>query len=153
MKAKSDPRAPGSPWLMPYLVVKDAAKSIDFYEKAFGFAVEERMEKQDGSILHVGMKKGDVMFMFAPEASWPGEPMYSPETSGEASPVSLYVYVDDVDAFIAHLKSSGVEVVCEPETMFWGDRMATVRDLNGYQWSFATCVGEFDENLIPPSMR
>jgi uncharacterized glyoxalase superfamily protein PhnB len=61
----------------------------------------------------------------------------------------LYVYCDDVDKFFARATAAGAKVVAPPTDMFWGDRMCRISDPDGYEWSFATNVADFDPNKVP----
>src|SRR5262249_48707204 len=75
----------GSPWLVPYLVVKDADAALDFYARAFGFAKREALVGDDGKTKHAEMTYKDVLIMFAPEGAY-GSPHKCPATLGVASP-------------------------------------------------------------------
>ncbi len=140
----------GANWLTPYLTVSNAEASLAFYEKAFGFTPENTMPGPDGKIVHAGMNyQGAAIIMFAPEGAWGGT-CKTPAHSQTEPSISLYVYCENVDALAARAKEAGAEVLSEPEDMFWGDRMASLRDPDGYVWSFATKVGEFDPSKMPP---
>ena len=78
-----------------------------------------------------------------------GSPLRAPATSGDDAPTAMYMYVEDVDAFHAHAVANGAAEVAPPADQFWGDRMSVVKDPDGYQWSFATNVGEFDPANMP----
>lgn len=139
----------GANWLTPYFTVSDAEASIEFYQKAFGFEVGMTMPGPDGRPAHVEMKyQGNAIVMFAPEGAW-GSQHKTPLHYQIDSPTSFYVYCADVDALAAQAKSAGAEVISEPEDMFWGDRTVMLKDPDGYQWMFATKVGEFDPSKIP----
>ncbi len=140
----------GANWLTPYMTVAEAEASLDFYQRAFGFTPGMTMPGPDGKIVHADMTyQGTSIIMFAPQGSW-GETMKTPAHSGSQTPISLYVYCEDVDALVKQAREAGAKVLAEPEDMFWGDRMARLEDPDGYQWSFATKVGEFDPSKIPP---
>ncbi len=137
------------PWLTPYLTVRDAEKSLDFYTRAFGFeAGMEPMRDSSGKINHAEMRYREAYIMMAPEGVWGGTSQ-APVTSGTEVPLGLYVYCDDVDGFYKNAVDQGAESVDEPNDMFWGDRMCTLRDPDGYVWSFATNVADFDPSKIP----
>jgi uncharacterized glyoxalase superfamily protein PhnB len=89
----------GIPALLPYLTVGDAEKSIDFYNKAFGFTLSSQPAKDEqGKIQHAEMKFGeDVSVMFAPEGAW-GSPRKTPAALGVTPTLVLYIYCEDVDA-------------------------------------------------------
>jgi uncharacterized glyoxalase superfamily protein PhnB len=140
----------GANWLTPYLTVADADASLDFYQRAFGFEPGFTMPGTDGHTVHAGMNyHGAGLVMFAPEDAWGDSGIHTPAHSGAAPPLDLYVYCDDVDALTVRAREAGAEVLMEPEDMFWGDRMARLRDPDGYLWSFATKVGEFDASKAP----
>jgi uncharacterized glyoxalase superfamily protein PhnB len=132
-----DPRAEGMPWMSRYLIVQDVDKALSFCECAFGFQVGETMKGDDGNTVHGAMQFHDQIIMFGREGS-DDKPMRSPSTTGVTSPVSLYFYVEDVDAAYRRAVDAGAEVWYEPADMHWGDRMATVVDPDGYAWSIAT---------------
>jgi len=122
--------------LTPSFVFKDARKAMEFYRKAFG--AEERfvMPGPDGKgIMHAEVRIGSSIIMIGEEN--PQYPCKSAETMG-GSPISFYVYVDNVDEAFRTAVAAGAEVTMPVEDMFWGDRMGTVRDPFGYSWSLAS---------------
>lgn len=137
----SESRPPNSPWLVPYLVVKDADRALDFYARAFGFAKKNTMQGEDGKTSHAEMTYRDVLIMFAPEGAY-GSPLKCPATLGVSSPVTLYVYCDDVDALCKQAEAAGTKVAVPPADMFWGDRMCSLIDPDGHTWNFATHTGK-----------
>jgi uncharacterized glyoxalase superfamily protein PhnB len=139
----------GASLITPYLTVQDAAASLAFYQAAFGFEQAELIPRQDGRPGHVGMTfGGQSVVMFCPEGVM-DDTMQSPATSGVPAPFSLYVYCDDVDKLVERARAAGADIACEPEDMFWGDRVARIVDPDGYQWGFATQVSEFDPAKMP----
>lgn len=142
-------RPEGDNWLIPYLTVADVDASMDFYKRAFGFEPGATVPGPDGRNIHGGMKyQGTTVLMFGPEGMG-GDTMRTPANSGAAEPINLYVYCPDVDALTTRAREAGAEVLAEPEDMFWGDRMVRLRDPDGYLWSFATNIGEYDESKVP----
>lgn len=137
--------------LTPYVTVQDAERSIQFYKNAFGFELVENefIKNNEGKIVHAAMSyNGKSVVMFSPEdAMMP--PMKSPATTGVDMPVAFYVYCADVDGFTENARLNGAKVLCEPDDMFWGDRMARFSDPDGYFWSFATHKGKFDVSKLP----
>jgi PhnB protein len=129
------------PWLIPYLVVKNADKALDFFQRAFGFSKRNAMTGDDGKITHAEVTSKDALVMFAPEGAY-GNPVQTPATVGAPSPVTLYVYVEDVDALCRRAEGQGAKVVMPPADMFWGDRMCSLLDPDGHAWNFATHLGE-----------
>ncbi len=142
--AKADPRMKNCPWLIPYLTVQSAEKTLEFYEKAFGFERGTCIPGPDGKIMHGEVNyQGQTLVMFSPEGNM-GCPAKAPASTAHMPPFNLYVYTHDVDALYLRAVRAGAEALQPPSDMFWGDRMARFRDLNGYQWTFATNVRDFD---------
>ncbi|CAD6512095.1 hypothetical protein LMG27952_00558 [Paraburkholderia hiiakae] len=130
------PRPAGVPWLTPYLTVRDARVSMNFYRAALGFAVRDSVE-DDGALMHVEMTYHDqLIVMFAPEGAF-GSTARTPKSAQTVAPQSFYLYVDDVDAVYARALEAGAKSLSEPQDQFWGDRFAQVEDLDGYRWALA----------------
>lgn len=150
LRPRKDGRPAGANWpaLSPYLTVRDGDASIAFYETAFGFRTEGMvMRDNDGRVMHAGMRLGDACIMFAPQGM--SSEMRAPADSGAPISLSLYVYVPDIDALAARAAAAGAGVVQQPADQFWGDRIAIFTDPDGYQWTFATNVGDFDASKAP----
>jgi len=81
--------------ITPNLVLRDAAKAIEFYKKAFGAEQVMSMPGPSGKVMHAELRIGDSVVMLADEMPEMGS--RSPATFG-GSPVSFYVYLDKVDA-------------------------------------------------------
>ena len=130
------PRPAGVPWLTPYLTVRDAQASIDFFEVAFGFMVRDSVH-DDGVMMHVEMTWQDqLIVMFAPEGAF-GSTAKTPRNAGAIAPQTFYLYVNDVDEFYARALAAGAKSLSEPQDQFWGDRFAQIEDLDGYRWALA----------------
>ena len=124
--------------LTPSMIVRDARKAIDFYKKAFGAEEVDVMTGQDGRVMHAELRIGDSRFMMGEEnPAWPA--FKSAETLG-SSPISLHLYVPDVDAAFKRALDAGAKVDMPVDDMFWGDRYGKVRDPFGYTWGVATRV-------------
>ena len=130
--------------ITPYLICKNAEAAIEFYKKAFG-AEELYRIGEPGMVGHAEMKIGNSVFMLADEY----EPMnaLSPVTIG-GSPVSLYIYVEDVDKFTEKAVAEGLEVIKPVSDQFYGDRSGHFRDPFGHMWGFATHI----EDLTPEEL-
>jgi PhnB protein len=138
----------GWPQLSLYLTVRDPAESLAFYQAAFGFEpTGETMKDDAGRIQHAGMRLGDAAIMFAPEPA--DGSMRAPVSSGAPDSLTFYIYVPDVDALAKQAGEAGANVLQAPADQFWGDRMAIFRCPNGYHWSFATHVANFDPSQVP----
>jgi uncharacterized glyoxalase superfamily protein PhnB len=131
-----DPRPTATPWLTPYLTVRDARAALRFYEAAFGFEPHD-LHDEDGMLAHVEMRyRGQLIVMFAPEGAF-GSVARTPKSANTVAPQSFYLYVDDVDAVHAQALAAGAKSICAPQDQFWGDRFAQVEDLDGYRWGLA----------------
>lgn len=93
--------------ITPYLVIRDAAKAIEFYKKAFGAQETARMAGPDGKIVHAEIKIGDSILMIADEM--PQGAMRSPQ-SLNGTTAGLFIYVPDVDAVFNQAVSAGAKV-------------------------------------------
>ena len=145
---RKDGRPADWPGLTPYMTVRDAGASLKFYGDAFGFKVTGTVMRSDaGVIMHAGMRLGDAAIMFAPQGM--SNDMRAPASSGATDSLSLYVYVADVDTLAARAERAGATVLQRPADQFWGDRIAVFKDPDGYHWTFATNVGEFDASQAP----
>lgn len=121
----------------PYLIVPNAEEAISFYVKAFRATENMRLNMPDGSIGHAEIRVGDSIIMLG--SANPNMGFHAPEHYG-GSPVSIFLYVEDVDDFASQASSAGAIVKQAPQDMFWGDRMAKLVDPFGYSWSVATHI-------------
>lgn len=119
-----------------YLVVKDATKAIDFYQKAFGAEPGEVMRLPDGSgVMHAEVRIGNSTVMLTAEnPQWNAR---SAESLG-GSPVSLHIYVNDADKLFQRALDAGCQVSAPMMDAFWGDRYGKVKDPFGIEWGIAT---------------
>lgn len=128
----------GASILMPYIVIDDAAAAIAFYKKAFAAEEISRLNVPDSdAIMHAELRIGGATIMLGQEN--PDCGMVSAKSLG-SSPISLYVYVPDVDAACARAIEAGATAEMPVMDMFWGDRMGSVKCPHGYTWSFATHI-------------
>ena len=143
MTKKVKPIPDGYHSVTPYLVIDGAAKAIDFYKKVFGATEMMRMANPDGSrVGHAELKIGDSPIMLADENPEMGAK--SARTLG-GSPISLMVYVEDVDARVAQAVAAGATLTRPVANQFYGDRTGGVDDPFGYHWYLATHVED-----VPP---
>jgi PhnB protein len=119
----------------PYLVIKGAAKAIDYYKKVFGATVHVRMDGPDGKVGHAELQIGDSRIMLADENPQMGH--RSAETIG-ATPVSLYVYFPDCDKVVGKAVAEGAKLQRPVEDQFYGDRSGFIQDPFGHLWGIAT---------------
>jgi len=128
----------------PYLVMQGAAAALDFYKTAFGAIELFRME-HEGKIGHAEIKIGDSPIMLADEQ--PAMGSVSPKTLG-GTPVSLMIYVDDVDTIYKQAIDAGAVELKALQDQFYGDRSGTLKDPFGHVWTVAT----HKEDVSPEEM-
>ena len=121
----------------PYLIIRGAARALDFYKKAFGATELMRFPAPGGKIGHAEMKIGEGVVMLADESSEMGH--NSPQTLG-GTPITLMFYVADVDAQFAKALAAGGVVKQPLKDQFYGDRSGTLTDPFGHIWTIATHV-------------
>ena len=119
----------------PYLIIRGAADAIEFYQKAFGATELFRVPAPDGKIGHAEIKIGDSPIMLADE--YPDMGYKGPQTLG-GSPVSLMIYVDDVDTVFDRAVAAGARTREAVSDKFYGDRIGTLEDPFGHVWHVAT---------------
>ncbi|MFN2530581.1 MAG: VOC family protein [Pyrinomonadaceae bacterium] len=129
----------------PYLIMDRAADAIDFYKKAFGATELFRME-HGGKIGHAEIKIGDSPIMLADEQ--PSMGYVSPKALG-GTPVSLMIYVEDVDQIYKQATSLGGVEIKALQDQFYGDRSGTLKDPFGHIWTIATHI----EDVAPEEME
>jgi PhnB protein len=120
----------------PYLIIQGAAKALDFYKKAF--AATELMRMADAKTGHVGhaeMKIGNSIIMLADE--YPDMGYRGPKALG-GTPVSLMVYVEDVDQMAKQAVAAGAKELRPVQDQFYGDRSGTFEDPFGHVWTLST---------------
>ena len=142
----TQPIPEGYSTISPYLAVDDAAEAIEYYKKAFGAEETERMEAPGGKIGHAELKIGDSHVMLSdpfPQAS-----TTPPKELGGTS-ASIFMYVQDVDAVVQKAVDAGATVTMEVEDQFWGDRLGSITDPFGHNWSIATHI----EDLTPEEIE
>lgn len=120
-----------------HLVCKGAGEAMDFYIEAFGAKDKGRLTGPNGVVVHGEMRIGDAVIMLGEEMPEVGS--HSPLAIG-GSPVTLMLYVKDVDAAFARAMAAGCTTLMPPANMFWGDRYCRVADPFGHQWAIATHI-------------
>ena len=139
MKTKVKAIPEGWHSLTAYISVKGAVEAIEFYKNAFGAKETGRLTMPDGSIGHAELEIGDSKIMLAEENEQWGN--LSPQSIG-GTPVSLCIYVEDVDAVFAKALQAGAKVTGEMvvKDQFYGDRTGGITDPFGHQWSIMTHI-------------
>ena len=131
--------------ITPQLVVSGVAAAIAWYSKALGAHELLRNAAPDGRIMHSELLLGDSRFFVVDE--FPGS-MQSPSTLG-GTPVTLHLYVADVDALFARAVEEGATVLMPVADQFWGDRYGMLADPFGHRWSIASRI----EDLSPRALQ
>jgi PhnB protein len=134
--------------ITPYLVIKGAAQAIEYYKKVFGATVLVRMDAPDGKVGHAELQIGNSRIMLADENPQMGQGHASATTVG-ASPVSLYLYIPDVDRVVERAAAEGAKILRPVQDQFYGDRSGFIQDPFGHLWGIATHV----EDVSPQEMK
>ncbi len=128
-----------------HITVRDAARAIDFYQKAFGAEVRGISHGPNGKIMHASLKIGDSILMLNDE--FPEWDTLSPVSTGGAG-VTLNLYLDNVDAAFERAVSAGATVKMPLMDQFWGDRYGQVTDPFGHKWALAAHIRDMSEEEI-----
>lgn len=134
----------------PYLTFDDTAAAIEFYKQAFGAQETLRLPTPDGTVVHAEMQIGNARVMMG--APCPEKGNQSAKTLN-GSPVGFCIYVADVEAAFKKAKSAGMTEKKPIEDMFWGDRMGSLKDPFGFEWSIAQRVREVAPAEIHEAMK
>jgi PhnB protein len=135
----------GYPRVTPYLCVDGASAAIDFYSAVFGATERMRMPAPDGKVAHAELQFGDSVVALSDE--YPELGARSPKAFG-GSPVTMSVYVEDVDAVFERALKAGAKALRPVEDQFYGDRSGQFEDPFGHRWSVGTHV----EDVSPEEM-
>jgi PhnB protein len=141
-----NPIPEGYPRLAPYLIVDGASDAIDFYTSVLGATERMRMDAPGGRIGHAELEIGDSVVMLADEN--PEMNARGPRAFG-GSPVSLMVYVEDVDGVFGRALEAGAKELRPVENQFYGDRLGAFEDPFGHEWNVASHV----EDVPPEEME
>jgi PhnB protein len=130
------------PRVMPYLIVDGADAAIGFYRSVLGASERLRMAAPDGRVGHAELEIGDAVIMLADEN--PDMGARGPKAVG-GTPVTLHVYVEDVDGVFERAVQSGAKELRAVENQFYGDRSGQFEDPYGHRWNVATHVEDVPE--------
>ena len=130
----------------PHLVCAGAVDAIEFYKQAFNATEVGRMVGPQGKLIHAMIRIGDSSVMLVDE--FPAWRSLGPK-SLRGSPVTIHLYVEDVDAFVKRAVAVGAKMTMPLDDMFWGDRYGKLEDPFGHQWSVATHI----RDVSPEEMR
>ena len=140
-----DPVPAGMNTVTPHLVCAGAAKAIEFYQKAFGAEVLNRLDTPDGQVMNAGIRIGNSMVMLVDEM--PDWNCLGPKSRGGTS-VTIHLQVPDADASFAKAVEAGATPRMPVSEMFWGDRYGMIEDEWGHIWSFGTRVKNLTHDEI-----
>lgn len=143
-KVKAIPE--GHRTVTPYLAIRNGAKALEFYKKAFGATEAYKLMMPDGRLGHAEIRLGDSMVMLSDE--FPEYGGKAPDTLG-GSPVSIHLYVEDVDAFFKRALAAGAKERKPVMDQFYGDRSGQLEDPFGHLWWVAT----HKEDVAPQEMQ
>ena len=143
---QAKPIPEGMHTVTPQLVCAGAADAIEFYKKAFNAAETARLPGPQGKIMHAMIRIGDSPLMLVDE--FPEWQSLGPK-SLKGSPVTIHLYVEDVDAFVQRAVAAGAKITMPLDDMFWGDRYGKIEDPFGHHWS----VGTHKRDVSPEEMK
>ena len=129
----------------PYLIVDGASDALAFYTRAFGAKELFRMPMPNGKVGHAELQIGTSRLMLADENAQMGTK--GPKAYG-GSPITLMLYVEDVDAFVKRAVEAGAKIDRPIADQFYGDRSGGIVDPFGHKWYVAT----HKEDVSPEEM-
>lgn len=144
--SKPKPIPDGMHTITPHLVCAGAAQAIEFYKSAFGAIEESRLPGPDGKLMHASVRIGDSCVMLVDEM--PEHGVIGPKAL-KGTPVTIHMYVKDVDAAFAQATKAGATIKVPLQDMFWGDRYGVVEDPFGHSWSLATHIRDVSPDELP----
>lgn len=134
----------------PHLVCEGASDAIGFYKSAFDAVELCRIPGPGGKLMHAALRIGDATVMLVDD--FPDLGCHGPKAL-KGSPVTLHLYVPDVDAAFAQAVAAGATVKMPVADMFWGDRYGLVCDPFGHNWSLATHTRDLSPEQIKQAMQ
>ncbi|MCS3504771.1 VOC family protein [Achromobacter sp. AGC78] len=135
--------------LTAHIICEGAADAIAFYKKAFNAEELARLPGPNGKIMHAAVRIGDSVLMLMDDfAEWGS---LGPKAL-KGTPVTLHLYVNDVDAAMKQAVDAGATLAMPAEDMFWGDRYGQVVDPFGHRWSIATHKFDYTPEEIQQNM-
>jgi uncharacterized glyoxalase superfamily protein PhnB len=149
-KPKAAPKRKAPQAVIPHLVCAGAAEAIEFYKKAFGAVEKMRLPGKDGKLMHAAIEIGGATIMLVDEMPEWGS--LSPK-SLKGTPVTIHLYVEDVDASFDRAVAAGATAKMPVADMFWGDRYGVLVDPFGHSWSVATPQREVTPEEIQEALR
>jgi PhnB protein len=145
-----NPIPAGYAGITPYLIIRDAARALGFYKAVFGAKETLHLKYPDGKVAHAELAIGEGCVMISEEL--PERGFRGPLSFG-GTPVSLLVYVKDVDAVIAKAIAAGAESKHPVADQFYGDRAGTIVDPFGHTWTIATHQKDMSSDEMQKAME
>jgi PhnB protein len=136
--------------ITPYLHVYDAQAAIEFYKRAFGATEHCILPGPNNKVMHASVQIGDSILMLSDECREFGA--LAPTSLG-GSPVSIHLYVEDVDAAFEKAVLAGATIEMPVQDMFWGDRYGRLTDPYGHRWSLATATRQVSPEEMEKAMK
>jgi PhnB protein len=148
-KSAVKPIPDGMHSLTPHLCCAGAADAIEFYKNAFNAVEVMRLPGPKGKLMHAMLRIGDSALMLMDE--FPEQGGFGPK-SLKGSPVTVHLYVENVDAAVEQAVAAGAKITMPLADMFWGDRYAQLEDPFGHLWSVATHKRDLSPQEIQEAM-
>jgi uncharacterized glyoxalase superfamily protein PhnB len=134
----------------PHLVCAGAADAIEFYKKAFNAVEDGRLPGSNGKLMHAMIRiEGSAVMLVDEMPEWGS---LGPK-SLKGSPVTIHLYVGDVDAFVQQAVDAGAKITMPLDNTFWGDRYCKLEDPFGHHWSVATHLRDVSPEEIQQAMQ
>ena len=147
---KVKPVPDGMHTVTPHLICNGAADAITFYKQAFGAVELGRLPGPQGKLMHAMLRIGDSAVMLVDE--FPDYGSFGPK-SLKGSPVTIHLYVEDVDATVKRAVAAGAKITMPVDNMFWGDRYGKIEDPFGHHWSVATHIRDVSPEEMQAAMH
>ena len=148
--AQVKPIPEGMHTVTPQLVCASAAEAIEFYKKAFNATETSRLPGPQGKIMHAMIRIAGSAVMLVDE--FPQWNSLGPKAL-KGSPVTIHLYVEDVDACVKRAVAAGAKITMPLEDTFWGDRYCRLEDPFGHQWSVATHLRDVSPEEMQRAMQ
>ena len=147
---KVKPVPDGMHSVTPHLICAGAANAIEFYKKAFNAVEEVRLPGPQGRLMHAMIRiEGSAVMLVDEMPEWGA---LGPK-SLKGSPVTIHLYVEDVDVFVKRAVAAGAKITMPLDDMFWGDRYCKLEDPFGHHWSVATHLRDLSPEEIKQAMQ
>jgi PhnB protein len=147
---KVKPVPDGMHTVTPHLICAGAADAIEFYKNAFKAVEEGRMPGPQGKLVHAMIRiEGSAVMLVDEMPEWGA---LGPK-SLKGSPVTIHLYVEDVDAFVQRAVNAGAKITMPAADMFWGDRYCKLEDPFGHHWSVATHMRDVSPEEMQQAMQ